>query len=102
MRSTLKTIQLIATVTYPNLQQYGFEPVLKPFIEDMNKFSEVRERCMLEIYFLSAGVCMYVCVYVCMYVCHALEFNNYYGLNRSVISHLTCVLTTITMHCVHG
>ena len=42
MRATLKTIQLIAAVTYPNLQQYGFEPVLKPFVEDVNKLSEVR------------------------------------------------------------
>ena len=26
----------VATVTYPNLQMYGFEPVLRLFIEDVN------------------------------------------------------------------
>ena len=41
LRATLKTIQLIATVTYPNLKEYGFEPILKPFIDDVNELSEV-------------------------------------------------------------
>ena len=41
LRATLKTIQLIATVTYPNLQKYGFEPILKPFIDDVNRLSKV-------------------------------------------------------------
>lgn len=39
LRSTLKSIQLIAAVTYPNLQQYGFEKVLQPFIKDANTLS---------------------------------------------------------------
>ena len=36
-RATLRSIQLIAVVTYPLLKQYGFAGVLQPFIEDMNK-----------------------------------------------------------------
>lgn len=41
LRSTLRCIQLIAAVTYPNLTQYGFKNVLQPFIEDANKLSDV-------------------------------------------------------------
>ena len=41
LRSTLRCIQLIAAVTYPNLQEYGFEKVLQPFIADANKLSHV-------------------------------------------------------------
>lgn len=41
LRSNLKAIQLIAAVTYPNLKQYGFEPILKPFIDDVNKLAKV-------------------------------------------------------------
>lgn len=39
--ATLKTMQLIATVTYPNVQKYGFELILKPFIDDVNQLSKV-------------------------------------------------------------
>lgn len=41
LRSVLRCIQLIACVTMPNLQKYGFEMVLKPFIEDANTLSKV-------------------------------------------------------------
>ena len=40
-RSSLKTIQLIAVVRYPLLKEYGFEAVLKRFINDMNKLGKV-------------------------------------------------------------
>ena len=40
LRSTLRPIQLIAVVTTPNLEEYGFEKVLKPFISDANKLAE--------------------------------------------------------------
>ena len=33
-------IQLIAVVTTPHLEEYGFEKVLKPFISDANKLAE--------------------------------------------------------------
>lgn len=39
--STLRSIQLIAAVTTQNLNEYGFEKVLKPFIMDANKLTEV-------------------------------------------------------------
>ena len=42
LRSTLRCIQLIAAVTYPNLIKYGFKKVLQPFIEDAKKLSDVR------------------------------------------------------------
>lgn len=41
LRATLKTIQLIAAVTSPNLKEYGYEPVLKPFIDEVNVLAEV-------------------------------------------------------------
>ena len=41
LRSTHRAIQLFACVTNVNLVKYGFRPVLKPFIEDVNKLSEV-------------------------------------------------------------
>ena len=37
--STLQPIQLKAVVT-PNLEECGFEKVLKPFISDANKLAE--------------------------------------------------------------
>lgn len=40
LRSTLRPIQLIAAVTNPLLQEYGFEKVLNPFICDANKLTE--------------------------------------------------------------
>ena len=41
LRSSLRCIQLIACVTYPNLQKYGFHSVLERFIVDVNKLSKV-------------------------------------------------------------
>ena len=41
LRATLKTIQLIAAVTSPNLKEYGYEAVLKPFIDEVNELAEV-------------------------------------------------------------
>lgn len=41
LRSSLKSIQLVACVTTPLLQKYGYEMVLKPFIHDVNQLSEV-------------------------------------------------------------
>ena len=41
LRSMLKAIQLIACVTCNNLNKYGFEKILGPFIEDVNTLSEV-------------------------------------------------------------
>lgn len=43
LRSSLRSIQLIACCTYPLLQKYGYEMVLKPFIEEANKLYEVWE-----------------------------------------------------------
>ena len=40
-RSMLKAIQLIALVTNPLLNEYGFEKVLSQFITDVNKLTEV-------------------------------------------------------------
>ena len=40
-RSSLKAIQLIAVITNPLLMEYGFEKVLEPFINDVNKLTEV-------------------------------------------------------------
>ena len=39
-RSNLKSIQLIAVVTIPLLEEYGFEKVLHNFISDANKLTE--------------------------------------------------------------
>ena len=41
LRATLRNIQLIACVTTDNLEKYGYEMILKPFIEDANKLSKV-------------------------------------------------------------
>ena len=41
LRSTHRSIQLVACVTCPNLQKYGFEPVLEPFLKDVKKLAEV-------------------------------------------------------------
>ena len=41
LRSALRCTQLIACVTTPILNKYGFEMVLKPFIDEVNKLTEV-------------------------------------------------------------
>ena len=41
LRSALRCTQLIACITVPNLEKYGLEMVLKPFIRDVNKLSKV-------------------------------------------------------------
>lgn len=41
LRSTHCCIRLIAVVTSPLLSKYGFDKVLKPFIDDINKLSRV-------------------------------------------------------------
>ena len=41
LRSILKGIQLIACITTENLERYGFEMVLTPFIKDANALSNV-------------------------------------------------------------
>ena len=49
LRSSLKTIQLIAVVTSHNLAEYGFEKVLKPFNTDANKLADVSQLCTVII-----------------------------------------------------
>ena len=41
LRSTQRSIQLIACVTSQLLVKYGFEAVLKPFIDDVNVLATV-------------------------------------------------------------
>ena len=41
LRSTHRSVQLIACVTSKNLEKYGFDAVLKPFIEDVNDLYKV-------------------------------------------------------------
>lgn len=63
-RSTLKCIQLIACVTVPDLQKYGYEMILKPFISDVNRLYEVCYadiKCIVRYYvyiFVLQGVTM--------------------------------------------
>ena len=41
LRSTHRSIQLVACVTTPILKKYGFEAVLDPFIKDVNNLANV-------------------------------------------------------------
>ena len=41
LRSTHRCIQLLAVVTSSLLHKYGFEDVLRPFIDDINKLYTV-------------------------------------------------------------
>lgn len=41
LRSTHRAVQLIACVTSPNIKKYGFDPILRPFIDDVNKLAKV-------------------------------------------------------------
>jgi len=47
LRANLKVILLIAAVKHTDLQEYGFDAVLKPFIEDMNMLSQVGSLCVM-------------------------------------------------------
>ena len=41
LRSVLKCTQLIACAKTQDIEKYGFSMILKPFIEDVNRLSEV-------------------------------------------------------------
>lgn len=41
LRSTQRAVQLIACVTSSHIKKYGFEPILRPFIEDVNELTKV-------------------------------------------------------------
>ena len=49
LRSTHRAIQLVACVTSPCLKRYGFESILKPFIEDVKTLNQVYNACMCGI-----------------------------------------------------
>ena len=42
LRSTQRMTQLIACVTTPNIDKYGYGAILKPFIDDVNKLEMVK------------------------------------------------------------
>ena len=44
LRSTHRCIQLVAAITSPLLKQYGFDAVLKPFIDDVNQLYMVSRK----------------------------------------------------------
>ena len=41
LRSTYKAIQLIACVSSKNIRNYGFNAILSPFIDEVNRLSTV-------------------------------------------------------------
>lgn len=47
LRSTDRSIQLISCITSPILEEYGFEKVMKPFIDDANELCEVMKRSVV-------------------------------------------------------
>ena len=51
LRSTQRSIQLIACITCPLLKKYGFEAVLKPFIDDVNILATVSHHSIIYSYF---------------------------------------------------
>ena len=55
LRSTLKGIQLIACVTTENLEKYGFDMVMTPFIKDANVLSNVSK---IDVFRLHADKCI--------------------------------------------
>ena len=44
LRSTHQCIQLVVAITSPLLKQYGFDAVLKPFIDDINQLYMVSRK----------------------------------------------------------
>lgn len=49
LRSTHRSVQLIACVTSKNLEKYGFAPVLRPFITDVNDLCRVFHDMLLNV-----------------------------------------------------
>lgn len=49
LRSVLRCTQLIACTNTSNLDKYGFEKILEPFIRDANKLYKVRHAKMYYI-----------------------------------------------------
>ena len=61
LRSTLRCIQLVACVTTPILQKYGYEMILKPFIQDANKLFKVH------VYIMFTHACVKILHYMLLY-----------------------------------
>ncbi len=53
LRSTQRATQLIACVTTPILDKYGFRPILEPFIQDVNTLCKVIWYMQLQLFTLS-------------------------------------------------
>jgi hypothetical protein len=41
LRSTHRAVQLIACVTSSHVKEYGLEPILRPFVDDVNELAKV-------------------------------------------------------------
>ena len=50
LRSLQRSIQLIACVTSQNLEKYGFEAVLEPFIPDVSILATARHTIHIHFY----------------------------------------------------
>ena len=68
IRASLKSIQLIAVVTYPLLKQYGFEAVLKPFIEEMNSYQRFTSHLAMYMYLYYIHETIFSYIYKCAIV----------------------------------
>ena len=62
LRSSLKSIQLVACVSTENLEKYGFDTILKPFIQEANTLSKVCA-AVLEISILTTACLLVTCLY---------------------------------------
>ena len=40
-RSSLKSMYLVALATVPNIEKYGIDSILKPFVRDINKLTDI-------------------------------------------------------------
>ena len=56
LRSTQRAIQLIACVSSPHIGEYGLQPILQPFIDDVNTLAKVRMACCETVHY---GICSY-------------------------------------------
>ena len=97
MRSTLKGIQLIACVTTENLEKYGFEMVLAPFIKDANALSNV-SKCVVRLLRVHSACRLYMLAALLQGIVMTIR-----GVQKTVKGAVLFALSdTLAAHCMGG
>ncbi len=79
-RSRLSAIHLVAIVKRDFLSEYGMDPVLRPFVDDLKKLVSTYSA---DFIVLTMNGSNYTCMYMCTYSCYCIGMWVQHGSTRS-------------------